>query len=342
MPCSHYPSYARFAMTRWRGWARRTAAACCSRRWAPISRRTAAPPTRRNAFTSTATRCSIGSAGSRTCSGWTCAMPKCGLRCTWRSRSATSSTSSPTLTLPRKAGREIWMLPRMRPDDVGDLRGCWLRTDKGSRSSAERREDGGRDRRVSLVAGMEPVGTAQKARPTIAGVEVIDAVEPNEADERPAVPQTRLLNDGVAASGWQPAADAQHAGLRTAHGADDGLVLRRKHVRGCVETDVVGAQLDRHQGRVGGGDPTQLRDRPGGLRAAVGHQVEVHPQLFANQRRKCPVLGGREAAGADTVAEGDVYLPLQALIVGTCVHADHLTRCHRGTLGGRLPDGENQ
>src|SRR3982074_508747 len=99
----------------------------------------------------------------------------------------------------------------MGPYDVRDL---WCerdRTNHGSRSGAERREDGGSHRRVSLVAGMEPVGPAEIAGAAILAVECVDRVEPIQADERPAVAQAHLLDDRVNARGWQPAADAEHA-----------------------------------------------------------------------------------------------------------------------------------
>src|ERR1700682_2486839 len=132
-------------------------------------------------------------------------MPRSGSGCTWRSRSATSSRHSP------RSGAAG--LLRMCPDDVGDLRCRRLWTDDGSRSGAECREDGGRDRGVALVAGMEPVGPAEITRPAVLAVEFIDSVETIQADERPMMPLTHLLDDGVHAGGWQPAADAEHARL---------------------------------------------------------------------------------------------------------------------------------
>ena len=99
----------------------------------------------------------------------------------------------------------------MGPNDVRDL---WYRrrgTDNGSRSGTQRGEDGGGHRRVPLVSGMEPVGTAEITRPTVLGVEFVDRVEAIQADERPAVPHAHLLDDRVDAGGWEPAADAEQS-----------------------------------------------------------------------------------------------------------------------------------
>src|SRR6266566_3604333 len=87
----------------------------------------------------------------------------------------------------------------MCPDDVGNLRCRRQRTDNGRRPGAERREDLGGDRGVSLVAGMEPVGAPEITRPAVVAVEVIDAVEPIQTDERSAVPRSIVTSAGGAA-----------------------------------------------------------------------------------------------------------------------------------------------
>src|ERR1700680_3287885 len=104
----------------------------------------------------------------------------------------------------------------MGPNDVRDL---WYRrrgTDNGSRSGTQRGEDGGGHRRVPLVSGMEPVGTAEITRPTVLGVEFVDRVEAIQADERPAVPHAHLLDDRVEAPGRRPGPVGEHA--RGGHG----------------------------------------------------------------------------------------------------------------------------
>ena len=189
---------------------------------------------------------------------------------------------------------------------------------------------------------MKPVGSPEITRPAVLPVEVMDAVEPIQTDKPSAVPLAHLRDDRIEAVARQPAADAEHAGLRASDGADDGFVLGGKHVRRGIEAHIVGAELDRHQRRVGGGHGAQKRDRPGRFGAAAGYEVEVHPQLVGNQRGKGSVRRRGETAGADAVTQGDVDLPLQPLGVCSSVHADHFTRCHDGTLDGRLPDGEKQ
>src|SRR5205809_1956469 len=101
----------------------------------------------------------------------------------------------------------------MSPDDVGNLRRRWERTDDGRRPGAERKQDLGGDRGVSLVARMEPVGASEVTRPAVPSVKVVDAVEPIQADEGPAVPLARLRNDQVKTRGRQPAAEAKDARL---------------------------------------------------------------------------------------------------------------------------------
>jgi len=230
----------------------------------------------------------------------------------------------------------------MRPDDVGDARRRWRRTDHRSRPGAQRGEHGGGDRRMPLVARMEPIGATQVARAAVGRMEIVDRVEAIEADEGCAVLFTGLRDDGVEAGRWEPAADAEHAGVRPGQRADDRLVLRRKDVFGRIEPHIVGAELDRHQRRVRGRDGAQLGNRPGGLGAAARDQVEIHAQLVGHQRGKCPVLSGREPPGADAVAERDIDLALQALGIGGGGRADHLAGGHRRAPRGRLPDGKDQ
>src|SRR5712691_2783982 len=76
-------SSARSLRMRWRGCAPRIAAACYGRHSAPTSRPMAVRRMRPAACIFTATPCCIDSAGLRTCSVSTCAMPKSGWRCTW-------------------------------------------------------------------------------------------------------------------------------------------------------------------------------------------------------------------------------------------------------------------
>src|SRR5213082_3086002 len=111
----------------------------------------------------------------------------------------------------------------MYADDVRNLRCRGQRTDDGRRPGAERGEDLGGDRGVSLVAGMEPVGAAEITRPAIRSMKVVDPVEPVQADEGPAVTFTRLRDDRVKTRGRQPAADAKDARLRPRHGGDNSL-----------------------------------------------------------------------------------------------------------------------
>src|SRR5205823_12839751 len=121
-----------------------------------------------------------------------------------------------------------------------------------------------------------------------------------------------------------PATDADGPDAAGRAPADDRLVLRRERVGRRAEADVVGAQLDRHQGRTGGVDGGKLGDTPGGLGPAPRDQVEVRPELVGDDIGKRVVLGGRVAAGADAVAQRDVDLALQAVAVGTGVDAQHL------------------
>ena len=44
---------------------------------------------------------------------------------------------------------------------------------------------------------MEPVGASEVTRPAVPSVKVVDAVEPIQADEGPAVTLARLRNDRV-------------------------------------------------------------------------------------------------------------------------------------------------
>src|SRR5919204_2235679 len=98
----------------------------------------------------------------------------------------------------------------MDADYARDRRRAWRRADHGCRSSAQRGEDGRRDRSMALVAGMEPVGPSQIARATIRGMKIVDHIEAIQADERAAVPRTGAGDDGIEIRRWQPASDAQH------------------------------------------------------------------------------------------------------------------------------------
>src|SRR2546425_7320072 len=110
---------------------------------------------------------------------------------------------------------------------------------------------------------MEPIGAAKVARATIHRVEIVDPIEAIQAHERRAVALTGLRDDGIDTRRWQPAADAEYARMWSADGAHDRFVLGSKRVQGRGEADIVGAQLDGDQRRVGGGDGAELRDRPG-------------------------------------------------------------------------------
>src|SRR5207237_3501864 len=128
------------------------------------------------------------------------------------------------------------------------------------------------------------------------------------ADERSAMALAGGRDDRVNGGRWQPAADAQHPGARPADGVYDGGVLGGKG--GCrrVEADVVGAELDRDQGRLRRLDGAELLETPGGFRPAARHQVEVHAELLGHQPRESIVRRGREAAGTDAVPQGDIDL----------------------------------
>ena len=154
------------------------------------------------------------------------------------------------------------------------------------------------------------------------------------------MPFAGLRDDGVDRVGRQPAADAEDSGLRAGDAADDGVVLRGKGVERRVEPHVVGAELDGDERRVGRLDRAQLGQRPGRLGPAAGHQVERHAQLVRDQSGKGTILRRGKPAGADAVAQGDVDLALQALIVSSGVHAKHLAGSHHRGFCARLANSE--
>src|SRR2546428_5388195 len=108
---------------------------------------------------------------------------------------------------------------------------------------------------------MEPVGAAEVARTAIGAMEVVDGVEAVQRDEGRAMPLAGLHDDVIDRGRRQPAADTEDARLRARDAAYDRLVLRRERVKRGVEPNVVGAELDGDERRVGRLDGAELRQR---------------------------------------------------------------------------------
>src|SRR5207248_9159031 len=150
------------------------------------------------------------------------------------------------------------------------------------------------DRRMSLAAGMEPVGASQKDGRPVRRVEGVDGVEASEAGEDPAMTLAGAAYDSVDRVGRKPAADAEHPGRGCCDRADDGPVLLPEGVERGVESDVVGAQLDGYQRWLRRLHRRQLGEGPGSPGPAAGVKVQPHAQLARHER-------GEDAVGRDSV-----------------------------------------
>ncbi len=119
------------------------------------------------------------------------------------------------------------------------------------------------NRRVARIAWVKPVSTTEIDGSAVCGMQAAVAVESRKADEVAAVSLTDAGNDVVDTSGDGSQLPMQSSRVPgTARAVDDRLVLAGEIGHRCLETDVVGPELDGDERRVPLVDRRQLRDAP--------------------------------------------------------------------------------